>query len=578
MKKIFKLTTLVLGIATLFSCQGKNNTEPDKPSVLDITFNTLKNGGVTASGDLNIFLVEAGSADGAALSVEFIGNRSFLSAGTYKPGDGAALTYRNARFSNSQVKGAVKEGELTVSAENSQYSISGVLKLEDDTILKVTASGELVYAHEKPAAQHLYTADVVKDENGLCTWTVSVYTLDEQLEASFAFLNGSESSFGGSYEVSGLEGLASGKAMAGYDLSIIGLGKGGCYYFTGGAIRFIQEGSGVITVTEEDGQINITAGDIYVVDGNNAPIEAENGKDVSWLFCEEGEITPAGPEYEPLIIAGGKYTDTVVPKDACDEHTILVKDADGNIVGQVVLRTGKDAESLGGEYAFSAEEVAGSLSGGLDLSAMGLGVLGSYYVKDGKIFTLTAGNATVQDGETLSIVLSDVVSIYGEEAGTASPVSFLMLTKEESDPAADPTDGIFTYSHTSDAKEGYSEHTFTVFFSNGNTFLNLLVGVADDAAAAGDNIFSPAVYPVATSEEWNAGPAGKACPGFNFFGMADLGCYYYVNGAINYLTEGTVKLVENADGLVVSIVGTDGNAIPDAPASLALLSATKVAE
>ena len=65
---------------------------------------------------------------------------------------------------------------------------------------------------------------------------------------------------------------------------------------------------------------------------------------------------------------------------------------------------------------------------------------------------------------------------------------------------------------------------------------------------------------------------------FNFLGLMDLGCYYTTNGTVNYLTKGVVRMVENADGLVVSIVDAEGNAIEGLPASLALLAATKKAE
>lgn len=576
MKRLFTFTAIVLAAFSVIACQDKKPVEPEKPAVVDVTFTTLTNKGVTASDKLNVFSVEATDGNGASLQVEFIGERSFLSAGTYRLRSSvAAGVYRNAYFKSAKVSGAIKEGEFTVATEDSKYTISGVLKLEDDTILKANASGELVYQHEKAAAQHLYTSDISKDENGNNIWTISVYSLEEVLEASFQVMSDSESSPAGSYQITGLEGLAPGKAMTGYDLSIIGLGKGGCYYYENGAILFVAEGYGEIVITEEDEQLNIVASNVTVSDVNGAQ---KSEQTVSWLYCEEGDITPAGPEYEPLIVAGGSYTETVAAKDNCDEHTIVLKDADGNVTGQVVLRTAKDATSITGEYAFNAEEVAGSLSGGLDLSSLGLGVIGSYYVKDGKTFTLSAGNATVQEGETLSIVLSDVVSTAGDEAGTASPISFLMMTKEASNPDADPTDGVFTYTHTSDAKEGYAEHNFTVLFSNGKTFLNLLVAVADDTSVAGDNIFVPAVYTIVSTEEWTTSPVGKACPGFNFFGMADLGCFYYVNGAINYLTSGVVKLVENADGLVVSIVDAEGNALEGVPTSLAFLSATKATE
>lgn len=579
MKRLFTFTSVVLAAFSVIACQDKKPVEPEKPSVVDVTFTTLTNKGVTASDKLNVFSVEATDGNGASLQVEFIGERSFLTAGTYRLGSSVATgTYRNAYFKNAKVSGAVKEGEITVTAEDSKYTLAGVLKLEDNTILKANASGELVYQHEKKPAEHLYTKDVSANENGGFNWTLSIYSLEEKLEASFSFISERETSPAGTYPLVALADLVAGKALTGYDLSILGLGKGGCYYYVGDAIRFIQEGSGDIIITEEDGQLSIKASSVKVVDGNNAPVEAENGKDVTWNFCEEGEITPPAPEYEPLIVSGGKFTETVTAKENCDEHTIVVKDAEDNVLGQVVLRTAKEAETLTGEYAFNAEEVAGALVGGLDLSSLGMGVIGTYYVKDGKTFTLSAGKAIVQQGETLNIILSDVESAAGEEAGTANPISFLALEKEAVDPDNDPTDGVFTYTHSSEAKEGYAEHTFTVFFSNGKTFLNLLVGVAAEAAVAGDSIFAPVAYTIVTSDEWAAGAAGKACPGFNFFGMADLGCFYYVNGAINYLTNGVVKLVENADGLVVSIVDAEGNALEGAPASLSLLSAKKAAE
>ena len=189
------------------------------------------------------------------------------------------------------------------------------------------------------------------------------------------------------------------------------------------------------------------------------------------------------------------------------------------------------------------------------------------------------GSATIENSVLgLNIVLSDVVSAAGETQGTASPVSFLMLSEETVNSDADPTDGVFTYTHASEAKEGYAEHSIAIYFSNDKLFLNLLVAVADGSPFAGENIFMTVSYTVTTADQWNADPKDQACPGFNFLGLMDVGCYYTTNGAVNYLTEGVVRLVENADGLVVSIVDAEGNAIEGHPASLALLAATKKAE
>lgn len=248
-----------------------------------------------------------------------------------------------------------------------------------------------------------------------------------------------------------------------------------------------------------------------------------------------------------------------------------VKDEAGDtVIGAGVVQEGTGngtTTDVDGRYSITVP-----LGSRLQFSCIG-------YKKDGQNFTISGGSATIENSVLgLNIVLSDVVSAAGETQGTASPVSFLMLSEETINSDADPTDGVFTYTHASEAKEGYAEHSIAIYFSNDKLFLNLLVAVADGSPFAGENIFMPVSYTVTTADQWNADPKGQACPGFNFLGLMDLGCYYTTNGTVNYLTKGVVRLVENADGLVVSIVDAEGNAIEGLPASLALLAATKKAE
>lgn len=576
MKKIINSVMLLAGLVTLFACEKKTKPEDEQPKIIEASFTSLENKGVESADALNIFSIEASNAAGDKFSAKFIGSRSFLPAGTYRLGtSNAANTYKDASFNGK----AISEGEIEVSKDEDNYTLSAVTKLSDGTILKISAAGTLKYEKVIPDAQHIYSADCTPGENGVFTWDFKVYSLAEEEEACFQFMSESGETPAGTYQIVGLDGIGAGKALQGYDLSILGMGKGGCYYVKEGKTYFLVEGCGDVTISEEDGMYSVEVPSVKCLDASQAEPASEIGTTLSYLYCKWGEVTPPAPEYEPIVVAGGKYTETTAAKDSFDEHTLLFKDAEDNIVGQVVIRTASGAETIDGEYVFSAEEKSGTLAGGLDLSALGMGVVGSYYVKEGVNYTLSGGNAKIENSALgLNVVLSEVVSASGETQGTASPVSFLMMAKEEADPDSDPTDGVFTYTHTSEAKEGYSEHTISVYFSNGKQFLNLLVAVADGSAVAGDNIFVPVSYTITSTDQWTADPKGLACPGFNFLGIMDLGCYYTSNGTVNYLTEGVVRLVENADGLVVSIVDAEGNAIEGLPASLALLSATKKAE
>lgn len=575
MKKLLTTTLLIAGALSLFSCK-KDDPKPEEPKIVETSLTTLENKGVEAADALNIFSVEATNAAGDKFAAKFVGARSYLPAGIYRPGTtNAANVYKDATFNGK----TISEGEIEVTKNEDNYTLSGVSKLADGTILKLSATGTLKYEKVVPDAQHIYNAAVTPGEEGVFTWAFNVYSLEEELEASFQFMSTDGESPAGTYKVVDLSDIAAGKALAGYDLSILGMGKGGCYYYKDGNVYFLVAGTGDITIAEEDGMFSVEAASVKCMDATGAEVASEAGSTLSYLYCKWGEVTLPAPEYEPIVVAGGTYTRTVAAKDGFDEHTIAIKDSEGNVAGQVVIRTATGADSIDGEYAYSAEEVAGSLAGGLDLSALGMGVLGSYYVKDGQNFTISGGSATIENSVLgLNIVLSDVVSAAGETQGTASPVSFLMLSEEAANPEADPTDGIFTYTHTSEAKEGYAEHSIAIYFSNDKLFLNLLVAVADGSPFAGENIFVPVSYTVTTAEQWNADPKGKACPGFNFLGLMDLGCYYTTNGTVNYLTEGVVRLVENEDGLVVSVVDAEGNAIEGLPAALSLLVATKTAE
>ncbi|MDR0619798.1 MAG: hypothetical protein LBG17_07880 [Bacteroidales bacterium] len=237
---------------------------------------------------------------GNYISIDFVGKGYFLEAGAYniasneiaKAGNYIAgydaemfgQTFKNwgTCFFNI-VDGAetgvkVTDGTLSVTKDGDNYTISGVLALEDGKFIRVNYSGEMIFPEDPPV--YTYTVEIDKPYQ----WTMdgTNYTpvagsqlnkftvLSDGLKVAYFEIVTAEdiASYSGTYPVSGEIRDANGAVVQGIylDLSIYQgpVIEGGSYLFIDDENEYISAGD--ITINDNNGTLTFTSSNIALVD------------------------------------------------------------------------------------------------------------------------------------------------------------------------------------------------------------------------------------------------------------------------------------------------------------------------
>lgn len=180
---------------------------------------------------------------------------------------------------------------------------------------------------------------------------------------------------------------------------------------------------------------------------------------------------------------------------------------------------------------------------GIDLSAMGFGVMGTLYQEDGKVYYITGGTIVItEENGMLSFELTDIVSATGDgEPGTSNSLTFLNVPKAVN----------LLFSQlvaVEDGAPGIFSHFLAITDKEGNAIAGLTVRNESDSDATGE-------YTVVDAVTMMAPAAGQAVPGTDLsaFGMGIIGAYYVENGMNYLLTGGKISVVQDGDRLTVEI-------------------------
>ncbi len=161
----------------------------------------------------------------------------------------------------------------------------------------------------------------------------------------------------------------------GYDLTAMGWGIGGSYYYKGEELVLIEEGETMTLTANADGT--------YTFKGNGYIINAKFSVNLEGLniYDTVGAVTDAN--YQP--VAG------------VEKHTMTMADAQNNVVAGMELVIAEGG-NLAGSYTCksypSEDHVMGN---GYDLSAWGWGIGGSYYYSGENL-------VLINEGETMTLV------------------------------------------------------------------------------------------------------------------------------------------------------------------------------
>lgn len=208
------------------------------------------------------------SGTGGTLSIDFIGKEYYLTAQSYTKDDsGQTLgTYSNGIWSGNNSTGvALASGIIKVEKSDNNYSISGVVTLADNTVIKIAYHGEIIYEPDPETANgDYYFEDVVSDVTSY-DWSTGVVSVIEGVKYHTIKLYDNDANFIASFEavtdenaasVAGVYAIADSPQQAllmnnGWDGTAYGMGIGGTTLMQDGTQWLVKSGS--IQVVNDNG-------------------------------------------------------------------------------------------------------------------------------------------------------------------------------------------------------------------------------------------------------------------------------------------------------------------------------------
>ena len=529
MKKLYYILLGFALTAATVSCD-KSSVEPLTGKYAEaeqIAGVVLTNGGVTEQDGLNVF-----SLTSSQVNLNLVSRNWYPAAGSYTV---AAEPAGNVLLTSSSINGkTLDHGSVTVYKVGNDYEFSGTLWLADESLVQIKAKATLEYEEVIQEPKHYYTLSPYEDKG----WILKFDDLSGNFAATFQVIT--TGGVAGTYTVTtDTDNLKEGDAVMGFDFSFIIPGFiGGCYFDENGSRWFIK--SGTVDISGDENMYTVS------VDGMVATnVAGETYPENSKVFANAIKAAPQDLVYEGWSCT---YKSEDNAEAATTTHTLSLKNTDGAAAGQVVVTTNL-LEGVTGEFSVAAEGGVG-YSAGMDLSAYGMGIIGSYVNVEGGNQMITGGSMTISStGGHISLTVSNLQSTLSNTASISFPD--MELVKEE-DPVTPPVesdsyevkDGKYTYTAApKEGVDGVTEHTFNFTDASGNALGNFTCWTATDAPAAG-------IYTYAAPTETTI---GSFAGGLDFFGIAILGSYFVKDG-VSYLLNGGTSILTQEDDKVSLLI------------------------
>ena len=329
--------------------------------------------------------------------------------------------------------------------------------------------------------------------------------------------------------------------LEGQGLSLRLTGKN--WYLEPGDYTFSDEirNRAVLSSSTLDGKA-ITDGSISV---------SKNGNDYAvsglvWIGEEVAKVKASGTivyEYQEIT---PNYTYTAAPYEGRG-YNLTLNNLDGSFAANFLLITSGE---IAGTYEMTSDSENmhdGQAFIGIDLSFLGLGVLGCYFDVDGTRWFVREGTVTVSGDESMySVDITGLVAINAlEQTYPESSISFSNAKKEEPKPMV--IEG-YSFTHSESVADGVNEHTLTLKDASGKPAGRILIDTAPLGGVIGT--FEGA-------SPLDADKIGKYITGFDgsAFGMGVLGSYLVIDGKQYLIGGGTLAV--SSQGGTFSITLTD---------------------
>ena len=278
---------------------------------------------------------------------------------------------------------------------------------------------------------------------------------------------------------------------------------------------------------------------------------SKNGNDYAisglvWIGEEVAKVKASGTivyEYQEIT---PNYTYTAAPYEGRG-YNLTLNNLDGSFAANFLVITSGE---IAGTYEMTSDSENmhdGQAFIGIDLSFLGLGVLGCYFDVDGTRWFVREGTITVSGDESMySVDITGLVAInLLEQTYPESSISFTNAKKEEPKPMV--IEG-YSFTHSEAVTEGVNEHTLMLKDASGKPAGRILIDTAPLGGVIGT--FEGA-------SPLDADKIGKYITGFDgsAFGMGVLGSYLVLDGKQYLIGGGTLAV--SSQGETFSITLTD---------------------
>ena len=474
-KNIFLIGLLLLGLTSCY----KSVLDPLKgiypaPTVLEMTQVSSAADKVDGQRLFTLDLSDGSNTFHATL----VGDAYYLTSNAYTEAAAGAARKGNFILGQTSVNGKqVASGTITVTQDGENYTLSAVLFLDDGSPYKVKWAGNIhfdpdpepVRLTEMLIAQanangtvtfKLGTEGMSVDAMGTptgdgCALTADIYSADGYLHE-------------GVYTAATGDTVGEGQYAPGYeyDLSDWGMGImhwGTCWWNAGEATHISAE---AITVEKKGANWVITWG--------------EESTYPHWAVFEGAieALTPSGaptPDYTYTETLGGAVDNTFTPVEGVTTHSLAFINKAGEEVAWFDLVLTEGVTDLSGNYTcteYAHEDH--TFGNGYDLSAWGMGMGGSRYLKDGAV-------VLINPGETLSVskLAEGIYEFSGNgfdfivgNGGSESEEAAYTIADELSDPVDEtfaPVAGVKTHNLTLKNADGEECVWFQLVLTEGSS-------------------------------------------------------------------------------------------------------------
>ena len=477
MKRTF-IYALMVAAAALVSCT-KTQLDPLKglyPPANEPVLTSMVVTNIEKTETSRLFSFSFTGQDGTTLQTTLVGPRSqyYLEPGVYGPGD------KNLCFvvsnGGTRINGkSVVDGQISVKQDGDNYRFVFVLFDDNVAAYRTKWEGQLVF---EPDPEPVKLTELLLAQKNDGSVTVKLGTVGMSIDAMGTPVGDGCALTADLYSADGVlhEGvytagdgtvLNPGEFAPGYEFDASSWGMGifhwGTCWWVGENVTDIKSGS--IEVAKKGAKYVITWGSEYTYP--------------NWAIFE-GEIEALAPgevptpDYTYTETLGTPVDETFAPVAGMTTHSLVLSNKAGEEVAWFDLVLTEGVGDLSGDYLckeYAHEDH--TFGNGYDLSAWGMGIGGSRYIKNGAV-------VLINPGETLSVSrLGDDVYeisgdgfdfIFGNGGGSEGPV--YIITDETSgavDETFAPVEGVTTHNLTLKTEDGVEVAYFQLVLTEGST-------------------------------------------------------------------------------------------------------------